>query len=92
MVVVAADFFLLAVFGVTLLADPTAAGSDELTRACLDVAGHHLLPGASLVLRVGPGRLEAVRREAAWNDLRVTDARHFGDQGSLVRLDVPPGS
>ena len=75
-----------------MLADPTAAGSDELTRACLDVAGHHLLPGASLVLRVGPGRLEAVRREAAWNDLRVADARHFGDQGSLVRLDVPPGS
>ncbi|RYP84070.1 methyltransferase [Nocardioides guangzhouensis] len=76
-----------------MLADPTpCAGADELTMACLDVAGHHLLPGGSLLLRVGPGRLEVVRREAAWNDLRVVDARHFGDQGSLVRLDVPPGS
>jgi release factor glutamine methyltransferase len=76
-----------------VVADPcgTDAVHDD-TSDCLDVAGRHLLPGGCLLLRIGPGRLESLRQEAAWNDLRVVDARHFGEQGSLVRLDVPPHS
>jgi release factor glutamine methyltransferase len=77
--------------------DPRTAidgGADglDLARACLRVAGRHTLPGGVVLLQVGPGQLTAVREEAAACGLRATDARHFGDRGSLVRLDAPPGS
>jgi methylase of polypeptide subunit release factors len=77
--------------------DPRTAidgGADglDLARACLRVAGRHTLPGGVVLLQVGPGQLAAVGDAAAACGLRVTDARHFGERGSLVRLDAPATS
>lgn len=76
--------------------DPRTAidgGADglDLARSCLRVAGGHVLPGGAVLLQTGPGQLEALRAEVGDHGLRVVDARHFGDRGSLVRLYAPPG-
>ena len=72
--------------------DPVTAidgGADGLdpARACLRVAGTHVLPGGAVVLQTGPRQPSAVRAEAGAHGLRVVDARSCGDRGSLVRLE-----
>lgn len=63
----------------------------DLVRACLDTAGRHLLPGGVMLLQAGPGQERAVSREAAGHGLDLTEVRHAGARGVLLRLDTTPG-
>lgn len=74
--------------------DPLTAidgGTDGLAvaRECVAVAEKHLLPGGAVLLQLGSlAQVEQIAQELATRDLlRLTEIRHFPDQGVLVRLD-----
>lgn len=76
--------------------DPVHAidGGDDgldVVRACVATAGRHLLPGGVLLLQAGPEQAGAVAREAGEHGLDLTEVRHAGARGVLLRLDTTPG-
>jgi len=73
--------------------DPLTAidgGPDGLmvARECVAVSEEHLLPGGAVLLQLGSlAQVEQLAQEIATRDLlRLTEIRHFPDQGVLVRL------
>jgi methylase of polypeptide subunit release factors len=61
----------------------------DVARACLRTIAAHLLPDGTALLQVGPGsQADQIRHEVPPLGLVVTEVRHHGDRGALVRLDV----
>jgi methylase of polypeptide subunit release factors len=61
----------------------------DVARKCLRIIAGHLLPGGTALLQVGPGsQADQIRHEVSPLGLVVTQVRHHGDRGALVRLDA----